>query len=436
MELQENYLLKLQEVLRVKNFSNQVKQHIRKTLSKVYELDIENKEQHLFSIIEGLKKVETFKINTRENLLKIKSIKNHLTPTTMGFVTASSDLVAVVKDEFDTEVNYHELVHLSQTERSYHIDEKYGFSKLFQHAMKEGEAIYYEMKLLEKEFPKIMCNGKVTLFSYHSMTYKIFLELYQDMRNLLNSSLLEKWKQGDTKDIMLELEEYVTSNYGVDFSLIYKTWAGLLYHFCIREDSETNSLAHQEYKTHEKNHQNNKSHHQFLSSQEDSYKTSIKNETSRLIEINELLENEANLNNGFLQKVSEATKELSEYILEYGEDEVAKEWHEEIETVTLQDYKNSLITEKSEIETNKHQNQEKLNQVSKERIQVDWIESFYFSLSKCSLEELADFKETIIMSLQEKSVELKQKSFLLNVLYYGSILNVQKAPEDIQKRAL
>lgn len=140
LTLQEIMLLRLQEVLRVKNFSLPVKQKIKETLLAILELDIENKEDYISSIIEGLKAIDTFKINTRKQLLKVKNIQNSLLPNTLGFVDIKNQLVAVVKSEYEKATICHELVHVSQKDSSYYLPKKICLFSSFSRSYERGRS--------------------------------------------------------------------------------------------------------------------------------------------------------------------------------------------------------------------------------------------------------------------------------------------------------
>lgn len=229
MEEKQKMLLQLQEVLRVKNFSLDVKARIKRVLLETW--DTETNKKIFFDIIEGLKKIEMFKINTRKQLLKIATIKANLDSQTCGYVTSTKDIAVVVKGKTEDSTTYHELVHVSQPENAYHINqEDYPFSELFEKAMKEGEAVFRQRKYSRKEI--VIQDGnnpemKATIINremeVHPISYYIFQELYEDMIGLLGEEKVEEWKHhGYDKDMILEFDKYVSQEKHIKFRVLYQ----------------------------------------------------------------------------------------------------------------------------------------------------------------------------------------------------------------------
>jgi len=143
----EEILLELENVLNTKEFSSDVKTEIKNILLTILEMNIDNKKIHIESIIDSLKKIDTIEFDLRDKLIRKEEISLDLNSNMTGYVKANSNLMVVVK-EFQKCANfYHELVHITQNENSYNINPlHYSFPGIFQIAMKEGEAIYYQHK--------------------------------------------------------------------------------------------------------------------------------------------------------------------------------------------------------------------------------------------------------------------------------------------------
>jgi len=227
----EEILLELENVLNTKEFSSDVKTEIKNILLTILEMNIDNKKIHIESIIDSLKKIDTIEFDLRDKLIRKEEISLDLNSNMTGYVKANSNLMVVVK-EFQKCANfYHELVHITQNENSYNINPlHYSFPGIFQIAMKEGEAIYYQHKYQQHKFPNEY--GDSLFLTYHTDFYRVCLELYKDMKNILGFELLEKWKNIDNNyDIMPEIDEYVRKEYGVRFSHIYTVWISILCYF-------------------------------------------------------------------------------------------------------------------------------------------------------------------------------------------------------------
>lgn len=426
LTLQEIMLLRLQEVLRVKNFSLPVKQKIKETLLAILELDIENKEDYISSIIEGLQAIDTFKINTRKQLLKVKNIQNSLLPNTLGLVDIKNQLVAVVKSEYEKATICHELVHVSQKDSSYYLPKKYAFSHLFQEAMREGEAIYREMQFQQKNHPKFSSLdptiSRLTLFSYHSVLYDVFLELYQDMRNLLGDRLLEKWKSVNFEDdMMIELEQYTNHQYGCSFSAFYRIWSGLLYYFSVHHNQKRFfHIAQQDLELYGQQHQKNSDcynelHIVMMNNQRD-----IEELKKKIESIDIVLENENILEKEFISAIEYEKQELKRYLQEYGEDEVTQQWQEELRVVTIDDYREVLEGEKKQYEEHIAMHNQKILEITQQSQSIEWLESFALKrYDFTDVEFLAMWKEQMLVTIQHHLLNVRDETKLPSTLYYS-----------------
>lgn len=436
LNLEDKVLVKLQDVLRTKEFSQSVKEQIREVLSKAFELSINKEDQGntLFAIIEGLKKIDTFKIDTRECLNKVKAIGENLAPDTDGFVNLGFGVCAVVKESQTQSKLYHELTHISQDENSYTIDQKYGYSNVFREAMVEGEAIFHGLELLKQKFPTTYLT-----ISSMSILYKVFYEFYMDMRNLLGSQMLQKCKENNGKDdIMIEFNRYTKRQYNCDFYFIYRIWGEILKKIVTvsRNKKFINLLKEDSFN--EINYiQNSICDYKRICEREKDYKSTIERYEKELIDINEAMSDPKKFNEGFNRIIEKQKKELSEYISESNYDkEVAKEWEEDIKNATTHDYYDQLTFYKNEYteKLDEYRNSLKINKKNKENLQ--WTRSYMISLKDISFYDLVVLKKSILNNILTD----KDKTCLditKRLAIYGSIDNLnQNNNTDTRKNSI
>lgn len=430
MSLQEECLLRLQEVLKDKNYSLPVKQEIQDLILEICELDIVNKKEQIFSIIDRLQSIDTFKINTRKQLMKLDYVQGKLTSNVFGFVHPNSKVAVVVKDEDQKNTLYHELIHLTQNPNSYKLDSKYSFCNLIHKAMKEGEAVFNELKLSEKKFSKtyqVASDIQLTLFSSHVLEYKVFLEFYCDMRNLLGTSLLQKWKDANFEgDIMLEFDAYFQKNYRCSFSKFINLWQKLLYYVCINsEEQALVDLAQSDFYKMEHQHRERAMQRELLDEHEKKCLGNINQKNECIEEIKNIdctLNDSKLLEQEYLKRVAGLKEELKDYVHENGEDEYAIEFRNYIEKATVDDYRASLIElreERKSFMSYIEEEQEKLNQIQKRKEELKRLESFYFDdILQIDVSKLVIKKFLLIEALKQEKIELKNVKFLYNCYYY------------------
>ncbi len=243
MELEE----KIADVLCTKNFSDMAKSHIKRSLRLMSVIPSLEMEQHIFEVIEGLKRTNIFQIGTRLKLAESKEFKGHIHSDIGGCVSLSREKVAVIKDQWYLFSMVHELSHVAQPQDAYRLPQLYDFSSVFQLAMLEGEACYFEGLFAQKYTPHLTSRKRGYLsVSYQPSFYDICLELYQDMRNLFGVSLLQKWKYiSKDYDIMPELELYMKEHYQSSFSEIYQLWIMLLYQSYLKNEMKMDFISKQ-----------------------------------------------------------------------------------------------------------------------------------------------------------------------------------------------
>lgn len=414
----EQILLELQEVLKDKDFTNETKNKIKEVF-RMY-CTFSSKESICFQIIEGLKKVDMFIVDTRENLVKMPRVKMNLDEHTLGITTCKNDLVAVVKSEQDTVVLFHELAHLTQTKDSYWISSEYPFHQLFQNAMLEGEATYYETL-----FAQHMCKDKLMLHgllygpisNQTSILYHVLLEFYKDMEFLLGTQLLTKWKQDSGNDMMLIASQHVAEVHHLDFKEIYQCWSLLLYHYYSRfGDEYRQDCAIRQYA-------DQKDSHHFLVNDEEEYTLYMKELIeemgkcqTRIQEIEKILSTPDNLKEAFQKRIAEEKQEMERYQKKYGNDQTLQEWNEELKQATSEDFKEPLKIElnalKELILNDSKQFQKQMSRLE----QCQWYLSFHPTeqLKSLDITQLSAYKEA---SIQNRKVNRTPASY-----YYGSIL--------------
>lgn len=424
LDFKDKILIELQDVLRIKNFSQTVKTTIRTLFLEILGLDIEDKENHIKSIIEGIKKFDTFEMDTREELLKIESIKKDLSPTTFGFVSLPRKIIVIVKSEQEQLDLYHELIHTTQTKFSYNVDTKYGFSITIQKAMKEGEAINREMVLTKKKFPNTYkMSGSRLVFSCHSELYRIYLEFYQDMQNIFGKDLIEEWKQlkSEEDDIMPKLENYAKSQYHCSISSIFNLWGSLLYHAILKYGKKQDinkaesDLANRKYC-----YANNKVLFDETYIEEIEISNKIIDINKNISKLDNILNDDDLLNREFSLIIETEKRELEEYIMDYGNDDVSKEWKEDIENVNLEDYKLSIINEKDNLHNYYSNGISRLNKILKIKQNLERLDNFYLPTTEIDFTTLSILKERELSKIiYEDAASIKNddvtSSFILSL---------------------
>ena len=195
--------------------------------------------------------VEQFYIDSKVNLSSYVDIQDFFVSECVLGVTISKKVVAILSDLYLEEILYHEMLHLTQSDDSYFVSSSYFFSHLIQDAMKEGEAVYYDIQFAKYKFPESLhydCNENI-VFGNHSIFYQVCREFYLDMRTLLNKDLFSRWKTNSflESDFMQEAKTYVFNKYSIDFMSFYHIWSVLLYYFSINSNlSSFSSLANQD----------------------------------------------------------------------------------------------------------------------------------------------------------------------------------------------
>ena len=292
--------------------------------------------------------------------------------------------------------------------------------------MREGEAIYREMQFQQKNHPKFSSLdptiSRLTLFSYHSVLYDVFLELYQDMRNLLGDRLLEKWKSVNFEDdMMIELEQYTNHQYGCSFSAFYRIWSGLLYYFSVHHNQKRFFyIAQQDLELYGEQHQKNSGcynelHIVMMNNQRD-----IEELKKKIESIDIVLENENILEKEFISAIEYEKQELKRYLQEYGEDEVTQQWQEELRVVTIDDYREVLEGEKKQYEEHIAMHNQKILEITQQSQSIEWLESFALKrYDFTDVEFLVMWKEQMLVTIQHHLLNVRDETKLPSTLYYS-----------------
>ncbi len=374
------------------------KREIKETLIAASKLDI-NKEDNghmLFSIIDGLKGLDTFKFNTRKQLMKINSIRKNLTSAMAGYVNLSEKIAVIIKDTQSKSNMYHELVHLTQPDKAYYVSEKYGYSGIFSKAMEEGEAVNCEFEYLKASLPETYIQ-----VSNSSLLYMVFYEVYQDMKKILGLELLNKWKMNNTEDFIKEANEYTMKHYNIQFYSIYHIWVELLYRIILKSSdelflklAELDSKSYSEHLSYYTNEYNN------TFSDETDCNNFINNCKSHINEIDMKLGSKELLEKSFNEYISISKKDLNDYILENGMDDYSLEWKREIDSVTIDYYIKILVSQKNDYYKQVDNIKKELLLVLDKRRELQWVESL--SLVKV-------INDSELVNLKEKCIDMLSK---------------------------
>lgn len=384
---------KLKEILLDKPFSGYVKNQISETIARICILDLNSDEleKYIYDVIEGLKLTRIFEIDCKENLLKSEIISRHLGSNTVGFVTMTKEIVAIVKKGIYEICMSHECAHLSQEYNSYSLPEKYDCSTIFQLAMLEGEACYHESLYMLKYCPTFLhiYNTKIRLQN-HNAIYNKFFELYQDMQNILGKDLLYQWKKNINENFMVNIEVYMQEHYQCSFAPIYQCWISILYQYL-----KLDSKYKQEIEQTEHNRERNCNQYHDVDDAENNCQQILLFREGQLQEYISILQSPDCLKEEYYKKKKEGQIGLEEYIKRNGEDDVSKEWEEELNTTTIQDYQRIILNEKLQLEGDIEGIKNKLANYQKEKDELEYYLSFQRSeqIGKYTIEELEQWKE-------------------------------------------
>lgn len=351
----------LNEVLSTKSFSDPVKEKIINTISKAYDSYSKTKKKSQFfeQLIGSLSSVNEFRISTRKQLNKQENIAPHLSNCTLGFVTLDRSLVGIVKEFEEENTIYHEMIHLTQTDTSYYVNEKYPFSKLVSLCFQEGEAAYYDSDLLDPSKGKrqeILSNSEENdlIFSSNS-NYPFFSMIYKSFLELFGEDVLEKWKGYKTidEDIIPILKEKFENKFsGTSFINFYYSVTKMIVEYFNKSKTERPKIKNyikdeiKELKFENSLFLNN-------TSTLDKNIQLLKKMIQRVEEIDSCLNDDTILKTTYQNSYLQQQKELEEYRQNPECDsEIADEWQHDIEMFTIADYKTILKKELEDYKNN------------------------------------------------------------------------------------
>ena len=150
MEQEKTIILnQLNKMLETKTFSDPVKEKINYVVSKAYDSYSKKEDKRKFfeQLISSLSSVNEFRISARKQLNKRENIASILSDCSLGVTVMDKSLVAVTKEKNVERTIYHEMIHLTQPENTYHVTGNYPFSTLITFCLREGEASYHDSDL-------------------------------------------------------------------------------------------------------------------------------------------------------------------------------------------------------------------------------------------------------------------------------------------------
>ena len=133
MEQEKTIILnQLNKMLETKTFSDPVKEKINYVVSKAYDSYSKKEDKRKFfeQLISSLSSVNEFRISARKQLNKRENIASILSDCSLGVTVMDKSLVAVTKEKNVERTIYHEMIHLTQPENTYHVTGNYPFSTL------------------------------------------------------------------------------------------------------------------------------------------------------------------------------------------------------------------------------------------------------------------------------------------------------------------
>lgn len=377
MEQEKDIILtELNKMLETKTFSDPVKEKINYVVSKAYDSYSKcgDKKSFFEQLTSGLSSVSEFRINTRKQLNKKEYITPFLGKCTLGFAFRNRSLVVVTKEENEERTIYHEMIHLTQSESSYYVNKNYFFSKMITTCLIEGEASYYDVDLKkddEKENIEILkCSGeKLGLISNQS--YPFYGMFYELLLDIFGKDIMQKWKNiGPNDDIMPILQESFEKKFSqVPFHIFYLLITKLMIEYFNNLNKEEPLFKN--YITSEI--ERFKQSQMNLESEMEDLMKSLKQMLKDMEENNNILQDEKLLKISYEKNLEEAKQELKAYeeSSEYDK-ETANDWKHDIETTTIEDYRDYLL-EKTEEYKRKIEKEKRLLKVQSEEVKTNFF---------------------------------------------------------------
>lgn len=354
MEQEKTIILnQLNKMLETKTFSDPVKEKINYVVSKAYDSysKKEDKKKFFEQLISSLSSANEFRISTRKQLNKRENIASLLSDCSLGVTVMDKSLVAVTKEKNVERTIYHEMIHLTQPENTYHVTGNYPFSTLITFCLREGEASYHDSDLKkDSDGNKIeilsLSNGEeLGLESKNS--YPFFSMVYESLIDIFGEEIMTKWKNiGPNVDIMPLLKETFEKKFPeTPFIVFYQIITKMLVEYFIHKKPTKPQFKNYISNEIEILGVNNSIYGKIMKKYE-IILNSIQEIIINIEQNKSYLKDEKLTKDSFERLLEEEQKELNEFkeSPEY-DSEVGANWQHEIETATLDDYRESLLDE-------------------------------------------------------------------------------------------
>ena len=354
MEQEKTIILnQLNKMLETKTFSDPVKEKINYVVSKAYDSYSKKEDKRKFfeQLISSLSSVNEFRISARKQLNKRENIASILSDCSLGVTVMDKSLVAVTKEKNVERTIYHEMIHLTQPENTYHVTGNYHFSTLITFCLMEGEASYHDSDLKkDSDGNKIeilsLSNGEeLGLESKNS--YPFFSMVYESLIDIFGEEIMTKWKNiGPNVDIMPLLKETFEKKFPeTPFIVFYQIITKMLVEYFIHKKPTKPQFKNYISNEIEILGLNNSIYGKIMKKYE-IILNSIKEIITNIEQNKSYLKDEKLMKDSFERLLEEEQKELNEFkeSPEY-DSEVGANWQHEIETATLDDYRESLLDE-------------------------------------------------------------------------------------------
>lgn len=354
MEQEKTIILnQLNKMLETKTFSDPVKEKINYVVSKAYDSYSKKEDKRKFfeQLISSLSSVNEFRINTRKQLNKRENIASIFDDYTLGVTFRKESLVAVAKEGNEERTIYHEMIHVTQSENSYDLTGNYPFQTLISFCLIEGEASYYDSDLKKDSDRNTiemlsLLNGEMLKITSKD-SYPFYSMFYKSLIGIFGEEVMTKWKNIEPNvDIMPLLKETFEKKFPeTPFIVFYQTITKMLVEYFIHKKATKPQF---------KNYISNEI--EILRTENSIYEKVMKKYEIILNSIQKIITNieqnksylkdEKLMKDSFERSLEEVQKELNEFkeSSEY-DSEVGADWQHEIETATLDDYRESLLDE-------------------------------------------------------------------------------------------
>ena len=246
---------------------------------------------------------------------------------------------------------YHEMIHLTQSANSYYFTGNYPFQTLVTLCLIEGEASYYDSDLKKdtdgKKIEILSLSNGEELGLESKNSYPFFSMVYKSLINIFGEEVMAKWKNiGPNVDIMPLLKETFEKKFPeTPFIVFYQIITKMLVEYFIHKKSTKPQFKNYISNEIEILGLNNSIYGKIMKKYE-IILNSIQEIIINIEQNKSYLKDEKLMKDSFERLLEEEQKELNEFkeSPEY-DSEVGANWKHEIETATLDDYRESLLDE-------------------------------------------------------------------------------------------